>query len=108
MSGYPGCTDDDMRALAAWLERRGWNPRQTQCFIPTPGTVATAMFYCGKDESGEPIAVARSDAARLRQHGILMGRTGTRKAKRGAPGRAPGPAPSPPRNRRPPRRQERN
>ena len=107
MSGYPGCTDDDMRALAAWLERRGWNPRQTQCFIPTPGTVATAMFYCGKDESGEPIAVARSDAARLRQHGILMGRTGTRKAKRGAPGRAPGPAPSPPRNRRPPRRQGR-
>ena len=108
LSGYPGCTDDDMRALAAWLERRGWNPRQTQCFIPTPGTVATAMFYCGKDESGEPIAVARSDAARLRQHGILMGRTGTRTAKRGAPGRAPGPAPSPPRNRRPPRRQERN
>ena len=108
MSGYPGCTDDDMRALAAWLERRGWNPRQTQCFIPTPGTVATAMFYCGKDESGEPIAVARSDAARLRQHGSLMGRTGTRKATRGAPGRAPGPAPSPPRNRRPPRRQERN
>ncbi|MBD5539482.1 MAG: YgiQ family radical SAM protein [Desulfovibrio sp.] len=82
MSAYPGCTDDDMRALARWLKRRGWNPRQTQCFIPTPGTVATAMYYCGRDEAGEKIYVARSDAERLRQHGILMGRTeglGTRK-----------------------------
>ena len=83
MSAYPGCTDDDMRALARWLERRGWNPRQTQCFIPTPGTVATAMFYCGRDEAGEKIHVARSDAERLRQHGILMGR--------GAPGKRPPP-----------------
>ena len=74
MSAYPGCTDEDMRALARWLARRGWNPRQTQCFIPTPGTVATAMFYCGRDESGRSIHVARSDAERLRQHGILMGR----------------------------------
>lgn len=73
MSAFPGCTDDDMRALARQLERRGWKPRQTQCFIPTPGTVATAMFYCGKDESGQEIFVARSDAERLRQHAILMG-----------------------------------
>lgn len=74
MSSYPGCTDDDMRALSRWLRQRGWNPRQTQCFIPTPGTVATAMFYCGQDESGQSIPVARSDAERLRQHAILMGR----------------------------------
>ena len=77
MSAYPGCTDDDMRALSRWLARRGWNPRQTQCFIPTPGTVATAMYYCGKDEAGQSIHVARSDAERLRQHGILMGRGAT-------------------------------
>lgn len=74
MSGFPGCTDEDMHALARWLERRHWSPRQTQCFIPTPGTVATAMFWCGRDEAGNPIPVARSDAERLRQHGILMGK----------------------------------
>ena len=72
MSAFPGCTDEDMRALARWLAARHWNPRQTQCFIPTPGTVATAMFYCGRDEAGAPLYVARSDAARLRQHRILM------------------------------------
>nr|WP_296983249.1 radical SAM protein [uncultured Desulfovibrio sp.] len=72
LSGFPGCTDNDMRTLANWLRERNWNPRQTQCFIPTPGTIATAMFYCGKNEAGEDIYVARTDAQRLRQHGILM------------------------------------
>ncbi len=72
LSAFPGCTDDDMRTLAHWLRERNWNPRQTQCFIPTPGTIATAMFYCGKNEAGEDIYVARTDAQRLRQHGILM------------------------------------
>lgn len=73
MSAFPGCTEDDMKALAAWLRRRGWRPQQVQCFIPTPGTVASAMFYAGIDESGTPIPVARSDADRLRQHRILLG-----------------------------------
>lgn len=105
MSGYPGCTDDDMRALAAWLARKGWNPRQTQCFIPTPGTVATAMFSCGRDEAGNPLFVARSDAARLRQHGILMGRTGTRNTEPPAPARRSATARHPGRRaRRPPER----
>ncbi len=96
MSAYPGCTDDDMRALARWLKRRGWNPRQTQCFIPTPGTVATAMFYCGRDEAGEKIHVARSDAERLRQHGILMGRAeGSGKRKEDGPRRTKQKSPAP-------------
>ncbi|MGE4299245.1 MAG: YgiQ family radical SAM protein [Desulfovibrionaceae bacterium] len=72
MSGFPGCTDEAMRALADWLRGRGWRPRQVQCFIPLPGTVAAAMYFAGVDADGAPIAVARSDAARLRQHGILV------------------------------------
>ncbi|SBW03333.1 conserved hypothetical protein [uncultured delta proteobacterium] len=73
MSAYPGCTDAHMRELAAWLKQRNWSPRQVQCFIPTPGTVATAMYYAGKDVKGEPIPVARTDADRMRQHYILLG-----------------------------------
>ncbi len=72
ISAFPGCTDDDMHALARWLQQRGWRPRQVQCFIPTPGTVAAAMFYTGLDEQGNPIPVARTDRERLRQHRILM------------------------------------
>ncbi len=72
MSAFPGCTDAHMHALAAWLQERHWKPQQVQCFIPTPGTIATAMYYTGLDTNKEPIFVARSDAQRLRQHGILM------------------------------------
>jgi len=72
MSAFPGCTNADMRELAAWLSRRGWRPQQVQCFVPTPGTVATAMYYAGIDPQGKPIRVAKSDAERLRQHGILV------------------------------------
>jgi len=71
MSAFPGCTDADMRALVRWLESKGWKPRQVQCFIPTPGTVATAMFCAGIAPDGSPIPVARTDAERLRQHRIL-------------------------------------
>jgi len=76
LSAFPGCTDADMRALAHWLRARGWRPQQVQCFIPTPGTVATAMYYAGIDPDGHPIPVARTDAQRMRQHAILVGKWG--------------------------------
>ena len=76
MSAFPGCTDEHMYELAHWLKVRHWTPQQVQCFIPTPGTVATAMYYGGIDEQGQPVYVARSDADRLRQHRILLPETG--------------------------------
>jgi len=72
ISAFPGCTDEDMRLLARWLKDRGWKPRQVQCFIPTPGTVATAMYHAGMDTEGQAIYVAKTDAERLRQHHILI------------------------------------
>ena len=72
MSAFPGTTDKDMTVLAQWLAKRGWRPRQVQCFIPIPGAVATAMFYTRRAPDGTPIHVARTDAERLKQHGILM------------------------------------
>ncbi len=72
MSAFPGCTDAHMQELAQWLAKRNWKPKQVQCFIPTPGTIATAMYYTGLDTKGQNIYVARSDAERLRQHRILI------------------------------------
>ncbi len=72
LSAFPGCTDVHMQELAAWLEKRNWKPKQVQCFVPTPGTIATAMYYGGIDMQGQSIYVARTDAERLRQHRILM------------------------------------
>ncbi len=88
MSAFPGCTDAHMQELAAWLKQRNWKPQQVQCFIPTPGTIATAMFYTGKDTKGQTIYVAKSDAERLRQHRILipeLGRPVTKKLPRPKP-----------------------
>lgn len=77
ISAFPGCTDSDMRELGDWFKQRGWRPQQVQCFIPTPGTVATAMYCAGVDPDGNPIPVARTDAERLRQHGILSATFGS-------------------------------
>ncbi|WP_035272459.1 YgiQ family radical SAM protein [Desulfonatronum thiodismutans] len=72
MSAFPGCTDQDMAALADWLRRKGWRPQQVQCFVPTPGTMATAMYHAGKDQQGHPLFVARTDAQRQAQHRVLV------------------------------------
>lgn len=73
MSAFPGCTEAHMRQLGAWLAARHWSPRQVQCFIPTPGTVATAMFYAECAPDGAPLYVAKTDVERRRQHDLLMG-----------------------------------
>lgn len=77
MSAFPGCTDKDMSKLSVWLRSKGWKPQQVQAFIPTPGTVATAMYYAGIDTQGHPLTVARTDAERIRQHRILIGSGGS-------------------------------
>lgn len=74
ISAFPGCTLADMKELARWLKKRHWSPRQVQCFVPTPGTVATAMYCAGIDADGSLIHVARSDAERMQQHGVLVRR----------------------------------
>lgn len=72
LSAFPGCTNRDMIELGQWLRRRGWRPRQVQCFVPTPGTVATAMFHAGIDEKGQAIPVAKEVAQRKKQHDLLF------------------------------------
>ncbi|MBQ7585722.1 MAG: YgiQ family radical SAM protein [Desulfovibrionaceae bacterium] len=71
LSAFPGCTLEDMRLLGDWLKARNWTPKQTQCFIPTPGTLATAMFYAEIDAQGKPLYVAKTDKERLEQHRVL-------------------------------------
>ena len=72
LSAFPGCTGEHMRGLAAWLRKKNWSPQQVQCFIPTPGTVATAMYYAGIDPEGKPVHVARTDKERMEQHFLLL------------------------------------
>jgi uncharacterized radical SAM protein YgiQ len=73
MAGHPGTTLRDMVELAVWLKRRGLRPRQVQEFIPTPMSLATAMYHTGLDPmSGRPVPVARGLREKRLQKALLL------------------------------------
>lgn len=72
MSAFPGCTKDDMAEMMRWFNARGWSLEQSQCFIPTPGTMATAMYYAHTAPDGRAIHVADTDRERLEQHAMMF------------------------------------
>jgi uncharacterized radical SAM protein YgiQ len=73
ISGHPGCTLEDMIELALYLKSSGIRPRQVQDFIPTPMSVATAMYYTGVDPiSGESLYVARDLREKKLQKSLLL------------------------------------
>ncbi|OQY36428.1 MAG: YgiQ family radical SAM protein [Spirochaetaceae bacterium 4572_7] len=51
ISSHPGATLNDAVELAEYLRDTGLRSDQVQDFIPTPGTLSTAMFYSGYDPS---------------------------------------------------------
>ncbi|MGL4209119.1 MAG: YgiQ family radical SAM protein [Candidatus Adiutrix sp.] len=71
ISGFPGSTEGDMRQVGEWFKQKNWRPQQVQSFIPTPGTVATAMYYGEINEAGEKIEVTKTDRERLKHHHLI-------------------------------------
>ncbi len=49
IAAHPGTTDQDMLNLAVWLKRHGFRADQVQAFLPSPMSIATAMYHSGKD-----------------------------------------------------------
>src|SRR5690606_8159960 len=61
ITGHPGATLTHAVELALYLKRRGMRPRQVQDFIPTPMSMATAMYHSGLDPfSLEPVYTAKT------------------------------------------------
>jgi uncharacterized radical SAM protein YgiQ len=68
ISSHPGCTDADMKDLAAEVKILGIKPEQVQDFTPTPMTLSTLMYYTGFDPySGKKVYVARNIEDKRRQ-----------------------------------------
>jgi uncharacterized radical SAM protein YgiQ len=68
ISGLPHCKENDMKQLAAHMLQMGYKLEQVQSFTPTPMTLASTIFYTGKDPySGEKIYVAKSNFERKKQ-----------------------------------------
>jgi uncharacterized radical SAM protein YgiQ len=49
IAAHPGTTDVDMLNLALWLKRNGFRADQVQAFLPSPMSIATAMYHSNKD-----------------------------------------------------------
>ncbi|MEI8215831.1 MAG: YgiQ family radical SAM protein [Eubacteriales bacterium] len=49
ISSHPGSTMEDAILLAEYLKKSGFIPDQVQDFYPTPGTLATCIYYTGID-----------------------------------------------------------
>jgi uncharacterized radical SAM protein YgiQ len=65
IAAHPGTTDRDMLNLALWLKKNGFRLDQVQTFLPTPMSLATAMYHSGRDpirpirREGEEVFTAR-------------------------------------------------
>ena len=49
IAAHPGCEHDDMVNLALWLKKNKYRIDQVQTFYPSPMSLATAMYYSGRN-----------------------------------------------------------
>lgn len=72
ISSHPGSTLDDAVDMAIYLKGRGFVPDQVQDFYPTPGTLATCMYYTEMDPfTMEKIHVAKDLEEKKMQRALI-------------------------------------
>jgi len=66
IAAHPGTTDEDMMNLALWLKKHNYRADQVQTFLPSPMSLATAMYYSGRNplqpvrrQGGEEVVSAK-------------------------------------------------
>jgi radical SAM superfamily enzyme YgiQ (UPF0313 family) len=73
ISSHPGSRLDDAIELALFLKEFGFIPDQVQDFYPTPGTLATCMFYTELDPyTLEPVFVPKTPHDKAMQRALLQ------------------------------------
>lgn len=72
ISSHPGSTMKDAVELALFLKEYGFVPDQVQDFYPTPGTLATCMYYTEIDPlTMEPVYVAKTMEEKKMQRALI-------------------------------------
>lgn len=72
ISSHPGSTLEDGLELALFLKEYGFIPDQVQDFYPTPGTLATCMYYTELDPLiMKPIYVAKTLEEKKMQRALI-------------------------------------
>ena len=73
MSSHPGCDLNSAIELACYLKKIHHTPKQVQDFYPTPGTLATCMYYTGLDPRNmKPGYVAKTYEEKLEQRALMQ------------------------------------
>ena len=73
ISSHPGCTLSDAVELASYLKKTGYCPEQVQDFYPTPGTLATTMYYTGLDPRNmQPVYTAKTPHEKAMQRALMQ------------------------------------
>lgn len=72
ISSHPGSSLEDAIELALFLKEYGFIPEQVQDFYPTPGTLATCMYYTEQDPfSGRAVYVAKNLQEKKMQRALI-------------------------------------
>ncbi len=72
ISSHPGSTLDDAVELARYMKKTGFVPDQVQDFYPTPGTLATCIYYTERDPfTGRKVYVAKDIKEKKMQRALL-------------------------------------
>ncbi|MEG0833809.1 MAG: YgiQ family radical SAM protein [Christensenellaceae bacterium] len=73
MSSHPGATLEDAVALAEYIRDSGFVPEQAQDFYPTPGTLATCMYYTGINPlNNQKVYVAKTTEEKAMQRALIQ------------------------------------
>ncbi|MCR5558893.1 MAG: YgiQ family radical SAM protein [Schwartzia sp.] len=73
MSSHPGAKLEDAIELAEFIRDLGYRPEQVQDFIPTPGTMSTAMYYSGIHPlTGETVYTAKNPHEKRMQRALMQ------------------------------------
>ena len=73
ISGHPGARMKDAVMMAEYLRDTHFIPEQVQDFYPTPGTLATAMWYTGLDPmTGKKIHIPSEPEEKAMQRALLQ------------------------------------
>lgn len=68
---HPGSDSESAHRIGQILRKHRIKTRQYQDFTPTPQTISTAMYVCGKDIHGNQIPVVKYSSAQNPQRKIL-------------------------------------
>ena len=73
MSSHPGSGLDEAIELAEYVRDMGYNPEQVQDFYPTPGSLATCMYYTELDPlTMEPVYVPKNPHEKALQRALIQ------------------------------------